>query len=184
MRGGGVSPREPLCDSHKVSTHWWYHFPHYSIVFDQLCVARFVSTNGLCLFYFKEYNIGVMAMEQRKQIGVLQTPIHQQDPEEEVLAILAEVREYVRKLAMQTQDPDLNAINVNELSEEDVVFLRRFILDELTLEEIERQEIFLAGMREGNTPLKEGTPLKEADTSLRLLAYMRKKLMMHSSVRH
>lgn len=96
----------------------------------------------------------------------LETSPHTKAPESEVLAVLADVRKYVHNLAVQEHDADLMAINVTELSEEDIVLLRRFMLGELTLDAIERQEKLLIN-------------LQEARSSLRLLAYMKKKLTNH-----
>ena len=112
------------------------------------------------------------------------TEVYKKDSEPEVQAILAEVRRYIGQLTIREQDPDLKDINVNELGEVDIFLLRRFMLGELSLKEIERHEKFLAGMREGNTPFKEGTLLKAAKSPLKLLAYMKKKLPAPGLARH
>lgn len=108
-----------------------------------------------------------MDIERRQEPR--KTEISRQTPEPEVQAILTDVRQYIKRLAIQTQDHDLKAINVDELSEEDIVLLRRFMIGELTLAEIKRQESVLMN-------------IKDAISTIRLLAYMKKKLTGNSSI--
>lgn len=98
-----------------------------------------------------------------KKIG-LETP-KRVDPEERIRSQIRDFRVYIKNLATQRKDPDLQAINTEDLSEEDMIFFQHFQAGTFHIEDIERQERVLAN-------------LKEADSARKLLAYMKKRLIL------
>lgn len=99
----------------------------------------------------------------------LETPAQFQDPEEKIRLHLQDFRRYLCNFAERENEPDLRVLNFDDITEEDMVFFQRFQMGMFHLNDIERQERVLENM-------------PEAETSRKLLAYMRKKLTKSEEV--
>ena len=75
-------------------------------------------------------------------------------------------RKKISRLAQTEEDPHLAGIDVNDLTEEDMITFGRYENGVLNIEDVQRQEKVLAGLAE----------TKEVQASIKLLSYLCAKL--------